>query len=116
MFSLYRGSVVSTRVARRRDAGWLNTALQAGLKAERFFTMHLVIAGTSGMNSLHSRIASGWQACCCSGVPCASAAPSPSSKIRPTVAALAAREDGEIVKTPAAFISEPVFLCVKKIR
>jgi hypothetical protein len=30
--------------------------------------MQAVMASTFGTNSPHSRIASGWQACCCSGV------------------------------------------------
>lgn len=52
---------------------------QAGLSCPYFRFMQAVIFGTSGMNSEHSRIASGVQACCASGLPWASARSSPYS-------------------------------------
>src|SRR6516162_5420651 len=48
-------------------------ARQAGLSWARLRLMQAWIFATSGMNSLQSRKASGWQACCCCGVPCAAA-------------------------------------------
>src|SRR6266699_5225770 len=49
--------------------GTVVAARQAGLSCERFLAMQAVILATSGTNSPHSRNASPWQACCCSGVP-----------------------------------------------
>ena len=46
-----------------------NTAPQAGLRFSRFRFMQAVIRSTSGISALHSRITSGVQACCISGVP-----------------------------------------------
>jgi hypothetical protein len=39
-----------------------------GESCDFFWIMQAVMASTFGTNSPHSRIASGWQACCCSGV------------------------------------------------
>ena len=52
---------------------WAMARRHALLSSECLATMHLVILGTSGIKSEHSRIASGAQAWRCSGVPWAAA-------------------------------------------
>jgi hypothetical protein len=56
---------------------------QASLNCERLASMQAVTFGTSGINSLHSRMASGVHACWASGLPCA-AAPSSRQSNAPT--------------------------------
>jgi len=60
---------------------------RAGLMLARLWFMQTVIFATSGTNALQSRMTSGVQACCCSGVPCAAAGtgakpPTPSLGLR----------------------------------
>jgi hypothetical protein len=72
--------------------------------------MQTEIFGISGTNALQSRMTSGVQACCCSGVPCAAAGAGmkPTAQTRPKMAALAASQDDETFRSPAFFIGEPV--------
>src|SRR5260370_42586088 len=46
-----------------------NTARQGGLSRIRLLIMQAAMRPAAGTNSLHTRIASAWQACCCSGGP-----------------------------------------------
>jgi hypothetical protein len=92
--------------------GEVNTARHGVLSRIRFLTMQAVMRSTSGMYSLHSRIASGWQACCCSGVPwlCARAVGAIGPTVRAKPRAAVAREAKENVcdLCPAVSISRPV--------
>src|ERR1700676_38563 len=77
--------------------------------------MQTVIFGISGTKALHSRMTSGVQACCCSGVPCAAAGAGakPTSPAKLRIAALAASQHDEIFLGAAFVIGEPVpCLCV----
>src|ERR1700680_1676473 len=72
--------------------------------------MQTVIFATSGTNALHSRMTSGVQACCCSGVPCAAAGAGakPTIQAMPRIAAPVASRDVETFFCPSVFIGEPV--------
>src|SRR6202011_1407117 len=70
--------------------------------------MQAVILATSGMNSPHSRIASGVQACCCSACVAARAGVKAAAPTRPKTAALAKSQNDETFLSPAFFIGKPV--------
>jgi hypothetical protein len=72
--------------------------------------MQTVIFGISGTNALQSRMTSGVQACCCSGVPCAAAGAGtkPTTQTRLRIAALVASQNDETVVSPAFFMGKPV--------
>jgi hypothetical protein len=72
--------------------------------------MQTVIFGISGTNALQSRMTSGVQACCCSGVPCAAAGvgAKPTTQTRVRIATLAASQNVETFLSPAFFMGEPV--------
>ncbi|HLH98359.1 MAG TPA: hypothetical protein VKW08_24890 [Xanthobacteraceae bacterium] len=90
--------------------GEVNTARHGALRRIRFLIMQAVMRSTSGTNSLHNRIASGWQACCCSGVPrfCASAdcGSKPGEAASPTAIMEMKRRVTDLC--PAIFICRPV--------
>jgi hypothetical protein len=72
--------------------------------------MQTVIFGISGTNALQSRMTSGVQACCCSGVPCAEAGAGakPTAPTKPRATAAATNQNVEIFLRRAFFINEPV--------
>jgi len=84
---------------------YLNWARQARLSLALFFSMHVVMRDTFGMNSRQSRKASSRQALRCSRVPAASEAVAAAAVSASTIASPAPRRNTVVMTTPFCLLT-----------